>query len=292
MSIVPHQEILTLCGMVLADPEDKLTNSGPIRPCLKENVRSAGYDLRLGAEYYLQEKARHGRLDVRSLDPERGRTLIIPPNQVAIVTTVEKLYLPNFIAGHLSLKLDLLLKGVIMASQSQIDAGYEGYLFALLYNLTDEGICLQLEQSILRLELVKLSAPTLKPYADKYKNIPLSKALRSHVESSLHSIRRDVNSYNKKLLWTQIGGGALLAVTSFITYLGPLANRVTKLEQELADVKEIHALQADIRAKAGKNDLELLRQEVNDLRARLATAAESKTKAPTPPERKHDPSKQ
>ena len=294
MSILPHQEILALCSMAPGDPDDRWTSIGPIRPCLKGNVRSAGYDLRLGTEYYLQEKSRHGRLDIRSLDPARGRTLIIPKNQVLIVTTVEKLCLPNDIAGHLSLKLDLLLKGLIMASQSQIDAGYEGHIFALLYNLTKEEVSLQLEESILRLELVRLSAPTVKPYADKYKNIPLSRALRSPVESSLHSIQRDVDTYNKKLLWTQIGGGVLLVaasiVTSIFTYFGPLNNRVTKVEQQVADVEKLHSLESSLASKVGKNELEALREEIKDMKAKLSGITEPKSKERSTPERKHAPS--
>ncbi len=277
MSVLPHQEILALCGLAPGDPDETVTDIGPIRPCLKRNIRSAGYDLRLGEEYYLQEKPRWGRLETRRLVPNRATTLVIPPNQVVIVTTVERLRISDDMVGHMSLKLDLLLKGLMMANQSQIDAGYEGELFCLLYNLTNHEVCLQLHEPIVRLELVRLSQPTTKPYSDKYKNIKLSQALRSRVESSLYAIRRDVDNFQKNLRLTQIIATILFIATSVFTYFGPLTNRLTKLEQQASDAVEIRKLESSLGGESGVKELASLQQEVKELKARVALLTEQRT---------------
>lgn len=142
MSVLTYQDILAACRLQPGDSDDRETDSGPIRPCLKKNVRSAGYDLRLGLEYYLHEEAQGNGLTVSTLTPGVRETVVIPANRVVIVTTHEALSLRSDLVGHLSLKLELLLKGLIMANQSQIDAGYSGWIFALLYNLSNQDVCL------------------------------------------------------------------------------------------------------------------------------------------------------
>jgi deoxycytidine triphosphate deaminase len=194
--VLPHQEILQLCNIAATDPDDKETDTGPIILCSKKNVRSAGYDLRLGLEYYLpdQKEGGAGAIAVQTLDPKAATTISIPANRVVIVSIHEKLNLPNNIVGHLSLKLDLLLKGLIMSSQSQIDAGYKGSIFALLYNLSDRPVEISHLDSILRLELETLLSDTDAPYQGSYKEVPLAKSLRSPIGSSLYALRQDIDS--------------------------------------------------------------------------------------------------
>jgi len=193
--VLPHQDILALCSLAATDPEDKETNSGVIVPCLKRNVRSAGYDLRLGLEFYLPEKeGGAGAISVQKLDLNVARTISIPANRVIIVSIQETLNLPNDLVGHVSLKLDLLLKGLIMSSQSQIDAGYKGNIFALLYNLSDRPVEISYLDSILRLELQKLSTETDAPYHGAYKQAPLAQSLRSPIGSSLYALQQDIDS--------------------------------------------------------------------------------------------------
>ncbi len=194
--VVPHQQILSLCDMVSSDPDNRETTTGPINPCVKGNVRSAGYDLRLGLEYYLrnQREEAAGALEVRVLDPQTVATITIPANQVIIVAIRESLKLPNNMVGHLSLKLDLLLKGLIMSSQSQIDAGYSGNIFALLYNLSDRSVEISYLDSILRLELETLLEATDAPYHGNYQEIPLAASLHSPIGSSLYLLRQDIDS--------------------------------------------------------------------------------------------------
>jgi dUTPase len=118
--------------------------------------------------------------------------IVIPPNEVVVVSSLERLCLEDDLVAHLSLKQDILLQGLIMASQSQIDAGYEGWIYALLYNLTDGEVTLKLGESILRLELVRLPEASERPYDGHFQNAPLAKALIRPIGSSLQDLRRNV----------------------------------------------------------------------------------------------------
>lgn len=275
MCVLPYQEILNKCGLQATDANAKETQTGPIRPCLKGNIRSAGYDLRLGDEYYMKTGASVRRIRIQKLDPNAARILIVPPNQVVIVTTIETLSLPSDLVGHLTLKLDLLLRGLIMANQSQIDAGYEGGLFILLYNLSNHDVPLQWGQSIMRLELEKLTIPTSRPYSTYggFSKKSLAEVLTHPVESCLEAMRADVAKSDKKISRTQYLSAAILVIATLVTggftYFGPLANRTTKLEEEISALQKVQDRENSAKDVARNQEIESLKKNIDDLNQKL-----------------------
>src|SRR4051794_30696324 len=109
--VLTYQEIRTLCGFAEdALPGDEAA-AGPIHQALLGNVRSASYDLRIGLEYYLRRADAGPELVTRPLADQQSLT--IAPNQLVVVTAYEQLGLDDDMIGHLSLKMDLLLQGLI-----------------------------------------------------------------------------------------------------------------------------------------------------------------------------------
>ncbi|HEX2070129.1 MAG TPA: hypothetical protein VHF90_00590 [Thermoleophilaceae bacterium] len=160
---------------------------------------------------------------------------------MAIVTAKEMVCLGPDMVGHLSLKQDVLLQGLIMASQSQIDAGYEGRIFALLYNLSDNEVTLEYGDSVLRLELVRLAERTEKPYEGDFQGITLAKALQRPVGSSLEGLRHEVDRIRKLLLGIPVAtllaiviAIVLASVTGFIGWASNLNERIVRLEEKAA----------------------------------------------------------
>jgi deoxycytidine triphosphate deaminase len=283
--ILPHQEILRLCGFNQTDPDTKETSTGLIRPCLKRNVRSAGYNLRLGKDYYLPsskevgEDGFGGLLAIDTIDLSKASTISIPPNQVIIVSMNEQLKLPPNMVGHLSLKLDLLLKGLIMASQSQIDAGYSGNIFALLYNLSNDEVYISHGEPILRLELATLSEDTTLPYKGDFMDKPLAASLQHRINSGLFKIRQDVNSAKRDLTRTQLVAIVLAAILGIapavFSYFGVFEGRVNKVEatieaQEKQGELELKNLEVQRTAseKALQAQIDALKKEVEELKRR------------------------
>lgn len=292
--VLTNQEILDLCGLggQGGDPLEE-SGSGPIKPCRRKNVRSASYDLRLGKKFHAASALGFegqfntvSGLKVSELREEQDETIFIPPNEVVVVACLERLCMPDDMVGHLTLKQDILLQGLIMASQSQIDAGYEGSIFALFYNLTDAEVSLKYDDSILRLELVRLKEDSLRPYDGDYRDAPLSKVLKGSIRSSLAKIHDDVATGGKEVEAAKVSMadaqgsmedritaareglesrfervrlfsmGTLLAAiavlvavgTSFNSDLGQTREKVARLEAESGSQREVKKLQAELAA--------------------------------------------
>ncbi len=150
----------------------------------------------------------------------------------------EQLHLEASIVGHLTLKMDLLLQGLIIASQSQIDAGYEGQVFGLIYNLSDREVTLKLGEPVLRLELVRLAEDSDKPYKGDYKDASLGDALQHPLGSSLEEMRETVTAADERTRNTRwLGAAAALVLPFALAYAGgffDVRDRTSKLEGQLA----------------------------------------------------------
>jgi len=279
--ILPHQSILQLCGLRDSGLEES-TGQGPIRPCRRKNVRSASYDLRLGTHFHFAKSPPDGgddgvvSLKISSLEKDRDEHIVIPPNQVVVVSSLEKVYLAEDMIGHITLKQDILLQGLIMAGQSQVDAGYEGWIYALLYNLTSAEVVLRLDQSVLRLELVRLPEATARVYDGDYQNASLAKSVQRPIGSSLSALRREVEKRGKEVdeerkrvsrTRLMIYGFSALAVAAPILFalaFGLLGD-VARLEGQIAPSKEALQIQdrkvQDLQSRVSALQCQILEQE-------------------------------
>ena len=261
--VLPYQEILRLCGL-RGNELAESAHTGPIRPCLRDNVRSASYDLRLGADYRfattLPDPGEVGDMKVSTLVPGSDEQIVIPPNQVVVVSTLEKVCMPKDMIGHLTLKQDILLQGLIMASQSQIDAGYKGWIYPLFYNLTDQPVTLRYEQSIIRLELVRLEKATKAPYRGHYQKKPLSAALQKPFGSSLAMLRQEVRDADRR--WRRLPWIAtLLAIAAILVPIG--LGYLTGFVSEVRDTgKDVARLEGEFQSDKVEDNLERLEKRV------------------------------
>lgn len=183
--ILPAQDIETLLN----------STSPPILDGEAEQIRSASYDLRLGKDFYLYDDSCSitDQTKISHLIEGSCESIVIPSNQTIMVTIHEELNLPNDIVGRLSLKVGLTSMGVMMSAQSQIDAGYNGKIYALLLNLSGSTVTIRLKESILRLELFKLSSPSTKPYINGVDRSNLSRIIEKPIFSGIGNIQKEVS---------------------------------------------------------------------------------------------------
>jgi deoxycytidine triphosphate deaminase len=253
--ILPHQELVALIPDVIIHGDVSC-------------VRTASYDMRIGGDYYLYDEKCANGTEIRA----RGTGVIsIPPNGLLLCTMHESLKLPADMVGHLSLKLTLLMKGIIIASQSQIDAGYEGRIFGLLYNLSQKDVCLKDGEFVLRLELVRLDGETDKPYNNSIsKTASLSSYLDTPLLSSLVEIRNDasravtdVAAAKEKLSLTQLIGvvvGVIITLVSAVAGFHFAADsKVDRIEQKVIQLETKSAV-ADAAGSARARIEEIERQ--------------------------------
>lgn len=96
------------------------------------------YALRLGCEY----------LDING-DYKKvlpGDDIIVPKHDVLVVTSHEKLRMPNDVCGHFGLKVKFAMKGLVYQAGPQIKPGYNGILWGLLINLSNTDIHLRAQE--------------------------------------------------------------------------------------------------------------------------------------------------
>lgn len=158
MGILTKKEILErISGTRVARGEPKL-----IENAKKDCIKSSTYNFRLGAEYI-----KEGSFD--KLDPNKNPYLEIPKHDVVVVSTHENVNMPLDIVGRFGIRLRFTMMGLILNNAPQIDPGYKGKLFCILYNLSDAPVIIKyLEQfATIEFETTESDAP---PYKGSFQN--------------------------------------------------------------------------------------------------------------------------
>lgn len=134
------------CGMLLRGADTKMTNG-------------ASYDLRLGDEYYYDGK-------IQKLS-DKNPFLTIEPYDYAIVSCKETAWIPRDVIAKFGLTVGLFCQGVILSNGPQIDPGFRGTLFCLLFNTSNRAVHLKRGKHYATIEFTKLIGYA-EPYEGKY----------------------------------------------------------------------------------------------------------------------------
>lgn len=122
-------------------------------------LRHASYDLRLGKQVWTN------RTLVTLSD--QVPTFEIAPYSYAIVTAEESAHLPTFITALFDIKVSLFLRGVVLSNGPQIDPGYRGQLFCMLFNGSSASLTLSMGSHFATLEF-STTTETTEGYRQKY----------------------------------------------------------------------------------------------------------------------------
>lgn len=141
-------QLMIECGMLL-------------RYANTDNITGAAYDLSIGDEYYYGGKIKN----LTNRDP----FILIEPYDYAIVTSKEITNFPRDVTGRFDLSVSLFCQGVILSNGPQVDPGFRGRLFCLLFNTSNAPVFLKRGQHYATLEFNKLIEPT-SPYDGKYQD--------------------------------------------------------------------------------------------------------------------------
>lgn len=122
----------------------------------KENIQGASYDLRLGDQYYYGGK-------IKTIG-KNNLILTIEPYDYAIVSSKEEICLPKDVVAHFGLTVGLFCQGIILSNGLQVDPGFRGTLFCLLFNTSNRPVSLKRNEHYATIEFTKMSC-----FAEKYK---------------------------------------------------------------------------------------------------------------------------
>ena len=149
-----------------------------------DHVSGASYDLSLGDEYFYG-----GQIKALS---EANPILFIEPYDYAIVTSNELASFPNDVCGRFDLAVKLFTQGVILSNGPQVDPGFRGPLFCLLFNTSSSPVLLKRRQHYATLEISKLIEPT-QPYLGQYQSKRLLDYLPANAaRGAINELKKEV----------------------------------------------------------------------------------------------------
>lgn len=169
-----------------------------IEPFLNENISAASYDLTLGDEYF-----QNGSIHELS---DKTPTIVINPGDFIIAQSFENVNLPSCISAKFDLTVSMFCKGLILSNGPQVDPGFSGKLFCLLFNSSNDIIELKKGEHYATIEFYKLIEPTIKPYVGKYQNKEKIMQYLPKIAnfSVISDLRKDVSILKKEAFWLKI----------------------------------------------------------------------------------------
>ena len=174
--ILPEKliKLMINCGVLLENAETA-------------NATGAAYDLVLGDEYY-----HNGKVAVLN---EKDSFIKMKPGDYALVGSKEIANFPKDIAARFGLSVSLFFQGIILSNGPQIDPGFRGRLFCLLFNTSSAEVQLKRGQHYATMEFMKLLEPTT-PYKGGHqdKNQISDYLPRDIPSSAIGELRKDVES--------------------------------------------------------------------------------------------------
>ena len=177
-------------GVLLRNRIKCYAKAGMICPFEEDKLKSAGYYLSIGDEYYL------GGVRYR-LQCDRD-SITIPPYEVAIIKTEEYLQIPWFLIARWNIRVSRAYDGLLWVGAAQVDPGYEGHLSCPIYNLSNRSIQLFRGDSIALIDFVKTTKSCTN--GDEIKTIKHTFGdFGKHLESGLLSNREQVEDLRNRV---------------------------------------------------------------------------------------------
>lgn len=169
---------------------------GLIEPLDESSLQGASYDMRLGKQF-----VRHGAVGTLTND---APTLVIPPGEFLLLTTMEFLRLPVNLVGHNGIMSNWAKRGLVSLFSPQIDPGFHGVLVVPVFNAGDVAIPIQLGEKIFTVEFVRTRKSASYGWSDRngeqrgISNIYIPMATRPNM-SDISQMMAKVESLEGKL---------------------------------------------------------------------------------------------
>jgi deoxycytidine triphosphate deaminase len=201
--LLPKQiiQLMIECGMLLDKVDDY------------KNIQGASYDLTLGDEYYSR-----GRICTLTA---KNPFIRIDPYDYAIVTSAENANLPRDIAAKFGLTVGLFCQGVILSNGPQVDPGFKGKLFCLLFNTSNSPVVLKRREHHATIEFNKLLEPA-PPYSGKYqgKDEIIYYLPSNTLKGAINELKEELEAVKSES--RKVNANALGVISVFLAILGVL----------------------------------------------------------------------
>lgn len=133
----------------------------------------------------------------------------IPPFEVAVIKTGERINLPRFLIARWNIRVKWAYEGLLWVGGPQVDAGWVGHLLCPIYNLSDKEVTLKLGEPVAVIDFVKTTPfvkgckeygrPPKRLVFGDYNSENLRSALYNEARKRINDIERKVNSVGTRL---------------------------------------------------------------------------------------------
>lgn len=160
-----------------------------------DNVSAASFDLTLGSSYFQNGQIK----ELKDNEPN----IVIQPGDFIVAGSQERVNMPPSIAGRFDLTVSMFCKGLILSNGPQVDPGFKGILFCLLFNTSNEKIELKKGAHYVTIEFHKLIEPSQNPYIGKYQEKEKIMEYLPEIAkfSVIGQMRNDISSLKKESFW-------------------------------------------------------------------------------------------
>jgi len=214
----PKTDDLKTLGVLLSDEiEYYIKKYKMIDPFESQNLKPAAYELRVGEEYSIGGK-------IEKLSDEPNKNIIrIPPFEVVIIYTKEKINLPRFLIARWNIRVKWAYKGLLWVGGPQVDPGWIGHLPCPIYNLSNKEIILRLNEPIAVIDFTKTasfkegkskkySRPPKRTVFEDYNPEELKSALYTETKEHIDNIESKLKAYLGIIFTTIVIVVAALAI--------------------------------------------------------------------------------
>lgn len=216
----------------------------------------ASYNLRLGAKYYkpvINNENINGEISCVEEFPQcpnrqylidgkigdcndNNRVLVIKPYTSVVISTLEKLNLPNNVVGRFDLKIRWALQGLILQVGTQVAPGYKGRLFGLLHNLSKKEICIPMKIGILDIEFSYINENvTPHIYDDTYNTLEGFLQNRPPIVGTLEAFLDDIKKEKQVMQTMRLESQELK--TELSTTLEKYKNELSQSREKIESMK-------------------------------------------------------
>ncbi len=179
-----------------------------VEPYDPEAVKACAYEMCVGEEAFVSGE------ETKKLLLKEGETIVIPPGQIALVITKEKINAPLDGLGFLSIKSSQKLRGLINISGFHVDPGFHGKLVFSMYNAGMQTIHLSKGSKLFMIWFCSFDNDTKDSYSGQHnyqEHIPdgiITNAARRMpspftLENDIHDVRLEMKSAEIKFLSEQ-----------------------------------------------------------------------------------------
>ncbi len=231
-----------------------------VDPYNEGHVKHCAYELSMGAEAFITSS--DGRTKIVL---ENGESLVIPPGQLALLLTEEKVTIPVDAIGFISMRFGVKKRGLINVSGFHVDPGFSGRLKFAVYNAGSGEVTVSRGDRVFVLWFARLLGATADSYGgEKADHNVITSADQNVLHGDIASpaqLKReidDVRQFYKNTSWVLGMIAALLAAifvrVLFLAGSGDSGRSIKSLRESIVEeaCQEMESRRRNVRDDLGR----------------------------------------